>query len=123
MIITIEEAFMIQQIRNLPPEARASINELLNLPKGEEQIKAIIAAEKIKNKEKANQRKRHIIEWDQFCKEPTRINRLLLVDKNERKKTDLVISRIWEKEKGSQEAFDQFRKGIQSVCLAEEGRI
>ena len=30
---------------------------------------------------------------------------------------------IWEKEKGSQEAFDQFRKGIQSVCLAEEGRI
>ncbi len=124
MIITIEEAFMIQQIRNLPPEARSSINDLLSIPKGEEQIKAIIAAERIKNKEKANQRKRHIIEWDQFCKEPTRINRLLLVDKNERKKTDLFISRIWEKERGSQAAFDRFRKDLVSVTLAnEEGRI
>lgn len=124
MTITIEEAFMIERIRNLPPEARASLVELLDLPRGEDQIKAIIEAEQIKNKELLKKRKARRLEWDARTGEPTPIKRLRLYEENERKKTGLFIFRIWEKERGSQAAFDRFRKDLVSVTLAnEEGRI
>lgn len=124
MIITIEEAFMIERIRNLPPEARASLVELLDLPRGEDQIKAIIEAEQIKTRELVKQRKAHRLEWDAREKEPTPINRLRLYEKNGEKRIRLFSSRIWEKERGSQAAFDLFRKDLVSVTLANtEGRI
>lgn len=124
MTITIEEAFMIERIRSLSPEARSSLIDLLNLPRGEDQIKSIIEAEQIKNKKLAMQRKAHRLEWDARSGEPTPINRLKQIDRNEQKKTSLFISRIWERERGSQAAFDQFRKDLVSVTLAnEEGRI